>query len=93
LCNALPHHLFRGNKLGVAGWAAVTDALEAVTSLTSLNGCNQYAAIRAGGLREMNLGGMELGLWVGRFLERSASTLTKLDVRCLCAGGINDAKG
>jgi hypothetical protein len=34
----------------------------------------------------MNLGDMELGLWAGRFLERSASTLTKLDVRCLCAG-------
>ena len=71
----------RGNQLGVAGWAAVADALERVTSLTRLNGCGQYAAIRAGGLREMRLGGTELGVWAGRFLERSGATLTTLDVR------------
>jgi hypothetical protein len=72
----------RGNQLGLAGWAAVADALERVTCLTSLNGCGQYAAIRAGGLREMQLGGTELGLWAARFLERSGATLTTLDVRC-----------
>ena len=71
-----------GNKLGVAGWAAVSDALEAATALTSLNGCDQYTAIRAGGLRELKLiPEWELGVWAARFLERSASTLTKLDVR------------
>ncbi len=67
--------------MGVAGWAAVADALEGVTSLTSLNGCNQYTAIRAGGVKEMKLNGKELGVWTARFLERSASTLTSLDVR------------
>ena len=72
----------RGNQLGVAGWAAVADALERVTSLTRLNGCGQYAAIRAGGLREMRLRSeWELGVWAGRFLERSGATLTTLDVR------------
>ena len=59
----------------------MADALERVTGLTSLNGCDRYAAIRAGGLREMQLGGTELGVWAARFLERSAATLTTLDVR------------
>ncbi len=72
----------RGNQLGVEGWATVADALERVTCLTSLNGCNKYAAIRAGRLRELNLDNTELGVWAARFLERSASTLTKLDIRC-----------
>ena len=74
--------LARGNRLGVDGWAAVADALERVTCLTRLNGCDEYGAIRAGGVREMRLGGTELGVWAARFLERSGSTLTSLDVRC-----------
>ena len=65
----------------MAGWAAVADALERVTSLTSLNGCGHYAAIRAGGLRELELDGTELGVWAARFLERSGSTLTRLHVQ------------
>ena len=61
----------------------MTDALEGITGLTSLNGCDRYAAIRAGGLRELTLEKeWELGVWAARFLERSASTLTTLDVRC-----------
>ena len=73
----------RKNQLDVAGWAAVADALERVTSLTSLNGCDKYAAIRAGGLRKLELDGKwELGVWAARFLERSGSTLTTLDLRC-----------
>jgi hypothetical protein len=68
--------------LGVAGWAAVSDALERVTGLTSLNGCGDYAAICAGGLKELTLNKeWELGVWAARFLKRSARTLTKLDVR------------
>ncbi len=59
----------------------MSDALDRITSLKSLNGCAQYAAIRAGGMDEMELGEKELGLCVTRYLERSASTLTKLDVR------------
>ena len=73
--------LSRGNQLGIEGWAAVSDALERVTSLTSLNGCGQYAAIRAGGLAELKLEKeWELGVWAARFLERSGATLTALDV-------------
>ncbi len=78
-----PVAALRRNQLGVAGWAAVVDALERVTCLTSLNGCGQYAAIRAGGLRELTLEQeWELGVWAARFLERSGATLTTLDVRC-----------
>jgi hypothetical protein len=73
----------RGNKLGSAGWAAVADALERVTGLTSLNGVGLYAAIREGGLQELKLdSSWELGECAARFLERSASTLTTLAVRC-----------
>ncbi len=60
----------------------MADALERVTCLTRLNGCGEYGAIRAGGVREMLLGGTELGVWAAWFLERSGSTLTTLDVRC-----------
>ncbi len=74
--------LFRGNQLGVEGWAAVSDALERATCLTSLNGCDQYLAIRAGGLAELKLKKeWELGMWAVWFLERSRATLTALDVR------------
>ncbi len=58
-------------------------ALEHVTSLTSLNGCDQYSVIRAGGLAEIKLlKEWELGIWAAQFLGRSASTLTRLDLRC-----------
>jgi hypothetical protein len=83
----LPFPPCRGNRLGVKGWAAMSDAIEAITSLTCLNGCDQYAAIRAGGVTEMRLGGTELGVWAARFLERSASTLTSLDIRCCAVVG------
>ncbi len=73
--------LRRNNQLGVAGWAAVSDALEGLRCLTRLNGCDQYGAIRKGGLEEMQLGGTELGLWAAGFLGRSEATLTRLDVR------------
>ncbi len=60
----------------------MADALERAASLVSVNGCGQYAAVRAGGIRALRLGGTELGVWAARFLERSASTLTALDLRC-----------
>ena len=74
----------RCNDLAVAGWAAVADALECVTSVTSLNGCGQYAAIRAGCLTELKLDKeWELVVWAARYLPRSADTLTALDIRCV----------
>ena len=70
--------------MDAVSWAAVADALdtERFTSLTSINGYKQYAAIRAGGLAEVRLEGTELGVCVAGFLERSASTLTRLQLRC-----------
>ena len=72
----------RGNELGADGWTAVADALEGCTSLASLNGCDTCRDIRQGGQTEMLLNGTELGVWAARYLPRSASTLTRLDVRC-----------
>ncbi len=57
--------------------------MDLITSLTSLNGCDQYAAIRKGGLAELKLyAEWELAVAVARYLPRSGSTLTRLDVRC-----------
>ncbi len=55
----------------------MSGALEGLTCLTRLR--DQYGAIRAGGLAEMQLK-PEWELGVG-FLGRSESTLTSLDVR------------
>ncbi len=68
--------------MGAAGWTAIADALEEITSLTSLNTYTGYAAIRAGGLAELELAGTELAVVVARYLARSADTLTTLDLRC-----------
>jgi hypothetical protein len=59
----------------------MADALEAVTSLTSLNGCALFGSIRAGGQSELLLGGTEVAVAVARYLPRSAETLTTLDMR------------
>ncbi len=72
----------RKSGLGGAGWTAMADALEAVTTLTRLNGCDGYAAIRAGAQSELALGGTELAVAVARYLPRSGATLGRLDLRC-----------
>jgi hypothetical protein len=70
----------RDNCLSFKGRVAVVDR---ITSLTSLNGCDQYTAIRKGGLAELKLyAEWELAVAVVRYLPRSGSTLTRLDVRC-----------
>ena len=71
----------RGNGLGVEGWGVLSDGLEGVTSLESLNGCDAYGAIRKGGVTEMRLRRTELWVWATRFLGRSSESLTLLDVR------------
>jgi hypothetical protein len=69
--------------MSVVSWAALSDALERITSLTSLNGCGQYCAILFGGMEELTMvREWELGVWAVRYLERSAATLTRLDLRC-----------
>ena len=72
----------RDNRLSVAGWAAVVDALEFFTSLTSLNDCDLYSAIRVGGETDINLLDTDLALWAAPFLERSASSLERLNFWC-----------
>jgi hypothetical protein len=75
---------FSDNNLGIAGWRALTDVLEHITSITSLNGCDQIAAIRAGGMVEMRLAYTgRLSWWAARYFERSAATLTILELRCV----------
>jgi hypothetical protein len=59
----------------------VADALERVPSLKSLNDCTDYAKIRKGGVKTMDLEGTELGLWAARFFEKSAKTLKSLNIR------------
>ncbi len=79
-----PHRLggHRGNHVGAAGWTAIADALERITSLACLNGYDSYAAICAGGLVELQLAETELAVAVARYLPRSACTLTTLNLRC-----------
>jgi len=73
--------------VGAAGWTAIANALEGITSLTSLNGCALYPVIRAGGIAELQLEpATELCIAVARYLPRSASTLTKLDLRSNALG-------
>ena len=72
----------RDNDLGAEGWTAVADALEELTSLTSLNRCDKYRAIRAGGLAELDLGNTQLGVAMARYLHASTATLKTLDLRC-----------
>ena len=73
----------RKSRVDGEGLTAMADALEAVTTLTSLNGCDRYAAIRAGGLSEVVLDGeWELAVAVARYLPRSGATLGRLDLRC-----------
>jgi hypothetical protein len=66
------------------------DGLEAVTSITSLNGVNDVGGLFTGSQMELQLsvkklGEMEAVVAVARLLTRSRATLTRLDLRC-CAG-------
>ncbi len=74
--------------LGTDGWTAIADALEGITSLTSLNQGLMCRDIREGGKSKLLLNNKELGVWAGRYLPRSASTLTMLDLRCADAAGM-----
>jgi hypothetical protein len=67
--------------LGVKGWNKVMEALTSCKALTSLNTLDSYHAVLQGGLRELDLDNKELAVALGRYLPRSASTLTKLDAK------------
>ena len=62
------------------------DGLEAVTSITSLNGLEGVGGLFAGSQTDVQLGGKGLGekeavVAVARLLARSGATLTRLDLR------------
>ena len=59
------------------------NVLERLTGLTSLNGCKKFQQILAGSIVELDLEGTEIALAIGRFLPRSASTITSLDLKYL----------
>ena len=65
-------------------WRPALRALEGVDSLTSLNGFDDFLAMRDGTSSELLLCGTDLGLAVLSWplLIRNASSLTKLDLRC-----------
>ena len=71
----------RGNGIEKDGWNALMDALINCPQLSTLNGCAAYAALVAGGCEALNLSGYEIGLAAERLLQRSASTLTSLNLR------------
>ena len=66
----------------MAGWSAIMDALEKITSLESLNEYSGYRSLKAGGLAELDLAGKRLGVAAARVLSKSANTLTTLNLRC-----------
>jgi hypothetical protein len=77
----------RQNDLDTSAWHQVMDSLEAVTSVTSLNGLNSVGGLFAGSQMEVQLGGKGLGereavVAVARLLVRSRGTLIRLDLRC-----------
>jgi hypothetical protein len=59
------------------------DALERCTGLTTLNGYGRFQDVLSGALTQIRDGGQELALAFMRYLPRSASTLTSLDLGCV----------
>ncbi len=57
-------------------------ALEGCTSLSSLNGFSEYQQVLSGGIRKLDIDSKELGVAFGPYLERSASSLATLELRC-----------
>jgi hypothetical protein len=69
-------------------WHQIMDGLEAVTSITSLNGLDGFGRLFAGGqtqlqLQKKRLVSREALVAVARLLGRSRATLTRLDLRCV----------
>ena len=74
-----------GNEMGRDGWGAVMAAAEGCSALEELSGV-EWRAMLGGGLKTLDLGGKrDEGLAVAcatRYLGRSASCLTELNMRC-----------
>jgi hypothetical protein len=76
----------RNNYLDADDWHQIMDGLEAVTSITSLNGLDGFGRLFAGGqtqlqLQKEQLVSSEAVVAVARLLGRSRTTLTRLDLR------------
>ena len=79
----------RGNNLGYSEWNAAMDNLTTITSITSFNDIGGLAKLFKGGQINVDLGENQLStneavVVVGRLLQRSGATLTKLDLRYHC---------
>ena len=84
-----PCTVCRGNHLGHSGWDVVMDNLSALTSVTSFNGMADLGTLFMGGQTNVNLRNKDLStneavVAVARLLQRSDTTLIKLDLRCHC---------
>ena len=83
LTQILTAHSGRGCNLGAGGWCAVGAWLAGATLLSSLNGFD-LAPLRAGGLTQLRMVGMEglpIAVAVAGLLELSAVTLKSVNFR------------
>ena len=84
-----PWYTYRRNDIKPDGWPAIMEALKDATSITKLNGVVGLEGLFRGGETEVELDGKSLGkdeaaVAVSLLLERSQSTLEKLNLRCRC---------
>ena len=72
----------RGNKLGHSGWIFVMNGLDGCKLLSSINGI-ECKDLVCGGLKKLDVRSEESGFAISlvRYLPRSASSLTSLDIR------------
>jgi hypothetical protein len=81
----------RFNNLGTDGWNAIADALDGLKCLTNLNCVRTWRHICEGQQTDLQLlREDEILESVGRYLGRSASTLTRLSLRCAAGLTLED---
>ena len=86
-CSIWEHGIRRGNRVGLEGWDSLLSPLASCRRLLALNGCRETRALLEGGCKVLDLAGKhELGAAAALWLPRSASTLTRLDLRCVLEG-------
>ena len=69
-----------GNSICPRGWSALTDAVEKLSSLTFLNGFDQFKHLREGTVSKLEISGKEVAPAIAPMLFRSASLLSVLDI-------------
>uniref|UniRef100_A0A7S0QGW9 PH domain-containing protein n=1 Tax=Cryptomonas curvata TaxID=233186 RepID=A0A7S0QGW9_9CRYP len=78
-----------GNLFGTAGWVSLSDSLDRLPRLQSLNGHAEYCKLRSGGVHVLDLSRKELAAAVSPLLPRS-NNLTDLDASNSCLISGND---